>query len=70
MDRAFQRPRHETSFFDGIDVSLGGIATLAQGDTEFLKDGLAEIARHRGGCDEAVFSWIGPPRLRPLLAAG
>ena len=33
----------ETSFFDGIDVSLDGIATLATGDTNFLKDGLAEI---------------------------
>ena len=33
----------ETSFFDGIDVSLAGIATLAHGDTQFLKDGLREI---------------------------
>src|SRR3984885_8520269 len=34
----------ESSFFDGIDVSLVGIATLAQGgDAAFLKDGLAQI---------------------------
>src|SRR6202043_954313 len=36
---------HETSFFDGIDVTLGGIATLAQGDTQFLKEGLGQLSR-------------------------
>jgi len=36
---------HETSFFDGIDVSINGIATLAPGDSQFLKDGLAGIAK-------------------------
>ena len=35
----------ETSYFDGIDVSVNGIATLATGDTKFLKDGLAGISR-------------------------
>ncbi|HEU5336832.1 MAG TPA: PIG-L family deacetylase, partial [Terriglobales bacterium] len=35
---------HESSFFEGIDVSLMGIAGLAHGgDTAFLKDGLAQI---------------------------
>ena len=34
----------EQTFFDGIDVSLAGIATLASGDTQSLKAGLAEIA--------------------------
>ncbi len=34
----------ENSFFDGIDVSLGGIAYLApNGDNAFLKSGLAQI---------------------------
>ena len=34
----------ESSFFDGIDVSLGGIADLAQGgDKTFLNDGLSRI---------------------------
>jgi LmbE family N-acetylglucosaminyl deacetylase len=34
----------ESTFFDGIDVSLPGIASLAsQGDTAFLKEGLARI---------------------------
>ncbi|HUA57185.1 MAG TPA: PIG-L family deacetylase [Verrucomicrobiae bacterium] len=35
----------ETSFFDGIDVSVRGIATLAAGAPSFLKDGLALIAK-------------------------
>ena len=37
-------PDKEATFFDGIDVSLMGIASLAQaGDTGFLKDGLSQI---------------------------
>jgi LmbE family N-acetylglucosaminyl deacetylase len=35
----------ETSFYDGIDISLQGIAGLAQGDTAFLKRGLDEISK-------------------------
>jgi len=35
----------ETSLFDGIDVSVQGIATLAAGAPAFLKDGLAVIAK-------------------------
>jgi len=37
-------PEKESTFFDGIDVSLMGIAGLAQGgDAAFLKEGLAQI---------------------------
>ena len=37
-------PDKESSFFDGIDISLTGIASLAQGgDAGFLKDGLSQI---------------------------
>src|SRR5712692_6513918 len=36
---------HEKSFFDGVDVSLAGIAALATGDTKFLRDGLDQISR-------------------------
>ncbi len=37
-------PEKESSFFDGIDVSLTGIANLAQGgDAAFLKDDLTQI---------------------------
>ncbi len=34
----------ETSFFDGVDTSLIGIASLAHGDTGFLKSGLQTIS--------------------------
>ena len=60
---------HETSFFDGIDVSLGGIAALAQGDTKFLKDGLSGIARDAAD----AFKQYAPDRpaaIAPLLADG
>lgn len=37
-------PEQESSFFQGIDISLMGIASLAQGgDAAFLKDGLAQM---------------------------
>jgi len=39
---------HESSFFDGIDVSVNGIADLARSDTQFLRDGLTPIARSAG----------------------
>ncbi len=45
---------NETSFFDGIDVSVNGIATLATGDTKFLKDGLAGIAKPASDAMQAV----------------
>ncbi len=59
----------EASFFDGIDVSLGGIAALATGDTKFLKDGLAAIAKSAG---EALRQYqVGrPAAIAPLLADG
>lgn len=40
-----QSPEKEKSFYDGIDVSLTGIATLAKGDTSFLREGLERISR-------------------------
>ena len=41
---AISVPEKESSFFDGIDTSLSGIASLAQGgDAAFLKDGLNQI---------------------------
>ena len=36
---------HEESFFDGIDVSVNGIGSLAGAEPEYLKNGLVEIAR-------------------------
>src|SRR5271170_7378227 len=59
----------ETSFFDGIDVSLAGIATLAHGDTQFLKDGLREIDRH---VTKALYAYIpsDPSKIVPDLHDG
>ena len=59
----------ESSFFDGIDVSLLGIATLAHGDTQFLKDGLREIDRH---VSRALYAYIpsDPSKIVPDLRDG
>jgi LmbE family N-acetylglucosaminyl deacetylase len=60
----------EDSFFDGIDVSLMGIATLAgSGDSAFLKSGLSEI---NSAVEEALskFSSQQPEATAPALAKG
>ncbi len=60
----------ESSFYDGIDASLGGIATLAQGgDTGFLKDGLTQI---NGLVEQAMrdFSPQHPEKIAGTLAEG
>jgi LmbE family N-acetylglucosaminyl deacetylase len=59
----------ETSFFDGIDVTLGGIATLAKGDTQFLKDGLTRIS---GLAADALKQYAvdRPAAIAPILADG
>jgi LmbE family N-acetylglucosaminyl deacetylase len=61
---------HETSFFEGIDTSLLGIASLAKGSDEaFLKAGLARINRQ---VEEAIahFSAGRPDETAPMLAKG
>ena len=64
-----QAAEREVSFFDGIDVSLAGIATLAPGDTQFVKDGLAPIARDAA---EALRQYAPdrPAAIAPVLADG
>jgi LmbE family N-acetylglucosaminyl deacetylase len=64
-----QAAEHENSFFDGIDVSLNGIADLAVGDTKFLKDGLAQISKFSA---EAMkqYSADRPAAIAPALAEG
>ena len=60
----------EESFFDGIDTSLLGIATLAKGeDAGFLKHGLARINSAVEGAI-AQFSASQPERTAPALASG
>ncbi len=60
----------EQSFFDGIDTSLAGIASLAkQGDTTFLVDGLKQInADVERALDQ--FSSTQPEKVAPFLAQG
>ena len=60
----------EQSFFDGIDTSLAGIASLAkQGDTAFLADGLKQI---NDDVERAMgqFSSAQPDKVAPILASG
>lgn len=60
----------EEGFFDGIDTSLAGIATLAKGgDTAFLTAGLRKI---NAAVEDAMakFSATQPERTAPALAAG
>src|SRR5215472_4358125 len=60
----------EDGFFDGIDTSLAGIASLAKsGDTAFLKSALAEI-NTRVEEATAKFSAPHPEACAPALAAG
>jgi len=63
-------PEKEISFFDGIDVSLMGIASLADGgDTAFLKEGLSRI---NALVEKATteFSAQHPEMIASTLAAG
>ncbi len=63
-------PDHETSFFDGIDVSLPGIASLAtESDRGFLKEALRKI---NDSVEQAIsgFSANHPEKCAPFLAAG
>ena len=59
----------EHSYFDGIDTSIAGIASLAPGQHPFLTAGLRQIA---ASVDQATrtFSPSQPAKLVPLLAAG
>ena len=60
----------ENSYFDGIDVSLVGIATLAPGQQNaFLKDGLTKI---QALVEQSInaFSTEHPEKVAPSLAQG
>jgi LmbE family N-acetylglucosaminyl deacetylase len=60
---------NETSFFDGIDVSIQGIATLAAGEPTFLKDGLAAIAKPAADAMRE-YRVDRPSAIAPVLAEG
>ena len=61
-----QSPAVEHSFFDGINISLAGIASLAPGQHPFLTAGLTQIA---ATVDQATHT-VAPAKLVPILAAG
>ena len=60
---------HEESFFDGIDVSVNGIGSLAGQAPDYLKQGLAEISRIAGRA-ASEFQADRPYAIAPLLADG
>lgn len=60
---------HEESFFDGIDVSLPGIGSLAGNQPDWLKAGLAEMARIADQAN-AQYQPDRPQAIAPLLADG
>ncbi|PYU21550.1 MAG: GlcNAc-PI de-N-acetylase [Acidobacteria bacterium] len=60
----------EQSYFDGVDISIGGIADLAaEQDNAFLKEGLSRL---NSGVERAMagFSVSEPEKIAPLLAEG
>jgi LmbE family N-acetylglucosaminyl deacetylase len=59
----------ENSFFDGIDTSLLGIASLGHGDTTFLKTGLAAIQDHLNNVT-AAYDPTAPEKAAPELRNG
>ncbi len=62
-------PDKEQSFYDGIDISLAGIVSLAPGQHPFLTAGLHQIALSVDQATKA-FTPSEPAKLVPLLAAG
>jgi LmbE family N-acetylglucosaminyl deacetylase len=59
----------ERSYFDGMDTSIAGIATLAPGQHPFLTAGLQQIAASVKQATQS-YSPSQPAKLVPLLAAG
>ena len=60
----------DQSFFDGVDVSLAGIADLAHGqDSAFLREGLGRV---NAAVEQAMslFSAEHPEKIAPMLADG
>jgi LmbE family N-acetylglucosaminyl deacetylase len=60
---------HEESFFDGIDASVQGIGSLVPDPPDWLKNGLAEMARLADQAN-AQYQPDRPQAIAPLLADG
>jgi len=61
--------QQEKSFYDGLDISLAGIASLAQGDTGFLKKGLEDLSQIAGDVSNR-YRPSDPAAIAPRLADG
>ena len=62
-------PAQEQSFYDGIDTTIPGIATLAKGRHPFLTEGLAAIAAAVNQANK-TYNPQQPEKLVPVLAQG
>ena len=60
---------HEEGFFDGIDASVNGIGSLVSAEPDYLKSGLAEIARLADQAN-ADYRPDQPQAIAPVLANG
>ncbi len=62
-------PEKENSLYDGLDISLMGIASLAKGDNAFLKEGLERLSKL---ADDAYSRYKPdtPGTIAPALADG
>src|SRR5579872_4626863 len=60
---------HEETFYDGIDTSVNVIGALAGNEPDFLKNGLAAIARLAGEAN-AQYHPDKPQAIAPVLAEG
>ena len=60
---------HEESFFDGIDTSVAGVASLVANPPDWLKNGLTEMARLADQAN-AKYQPDRPQGIAPVLADG
>jgi LmbE family N-acetylglucosaminyl deacetylase len=68
-DSRIPAAEHEQSFFDGIDISVEAIGTLAPNEPDYLKTGLAELARIATAANHDYHA-DRPQEIAPLLAQG
>ncbi|MBV9038317.1 MAG: PIG-L family deacetylase [Acidobacteriaceae bacterium] len=64
-----QTADEEKSFYDGIDISLSGIVTLAKGNTESLRTGLSQLSELADSINQH-YRPESPSQIAPDLAKG
>ena len=64
-----QTADEEKSFYDGIDISLSGIVTLAKGNTESLRTGLSQLSELADSINQH-YRPESPAQIAPDLAKG